>query len=396
VTTPVQVATRFGLDNADAIQVAAKRAGLPFAVACALMEKESGGRNIYGHDAGGAGPHGQPVTEANYRRFIAAVLDGATSNGVGPAQITWAGSLVNGKRDGGFFTIMQDRGLRPWVPVDNMRFGFELLAGYHAQTGSWIAAGERYNGAREYGVDLAKKIAAWRLRLKEVAPPTSDLRVVAHNLHAGAGNDGPKKARGAVNLMDDEAAAIGVFTEAKTTVKTLRTFGVRVLGETPRSRDAHILPEEGDTVIAVDGVKVRRWWTAVQNLRFLVRSKDRWHDPRRDQVAMLKGRVRGVWAMHGPPGGPDSVNGKAWRQQMDDALKWVVRRGCRAIVGDINANAETVRKYAEERGYDVVVEGRGPDLVIVANGTVKHHNLGDQGPSFDHMAGRYDISADRK
>lgn len=226
-------------------------------------------------------------------------------------------------------------------------------------------------------------------------PLEPDLSLIALNLHAGAGSQGQAKARHAVNLMDDEDAAVGVFTEAKTAVKPLKDLGMRVLGELPGSRNQRVLPEEGDTIVVVDGVKVRRWATRVQRLRFIVRSKQRWHDPRRDQVVMLRSRVRGVWAMHGPPGGPDSVNGEAWRQQMDAALRWVTRWGCRAIVGDVNANAETVRAYAAARGFDVTVKGRGVDLVIVSRGTVKHINLGAQGAGFDHHAGLYHITADK-
>ncbi len=178
MTTSAQIeaATGYGLVNVTTLAEAADLVGIPFPAACALMEKESGGRNIYGHDQGGAGPAGQPVTRTNFEAFLAKVLAGATSNGVGPSQITYAGPLVNGRRDGGFFRIMAEQGLRPWVVADNMRFGLDLLWGYYQSSFSWVTAGERYNGARSYGDALAVKVQEWerRLDLEEDMPLSDD------------------------------------------------------------------------------------------------------------------------------------------------------------------------------------------------------------------------------
>lgn len=156
--TKVLRARSAGLHNVRALAIACTRSGLPFHVGCALMQKESGGRNIYGHDRGGVFTidGDKPVTRANWLEFRRLVVEqGRTSNGVGPAQITYRG----------FFPMMEQQGLRPWVPRDNMLFGCRLLLGYYRERGSWVYAGTRYNGAEVYGHDLARKIGEWQRRL---------------------------------------------------------------------------------------------------------------------------------------------------------------------------------------------------------------------------------------
>lgn len=163
----IEIAKQFGLQNVESLALASRAAGVPFAVACALIEKESKGRNVYGHDVGGAlsGFPGE-VNRDNFAVFRWLVIDqGYTSNGVGPCQITYAGSLKGGKRDGGFFREMEAQRLKPYDVFDNMFFGLSKLKGYHVGSGSWETAGTRYNGASSYGKDLVVKIGQWRQRL---------------------------------------------------------------------------------------------------------------------------------------------------------------------------------------------------------------------------------------
>lgn len=153
-----------GLANVDKIALACREAGVPFYVACALFEKESGGRNVYGHDVGGA-LSGFPleVNEHNFAVFRwLVVVKGQISNGVGPSQITYAGSLKGGKRDGGYFREMEAAGLDPWDVHDNMLKGLQILRGHFAHSSSWRDAGTAYNGHSSYGIDLEKRIAGWR------------------------------------------------------------------------------------------------------------------------------------------------------------------------------------------------------------------------------------------
>jgi hypothetical protein len=149
------VAEQNGLINVDSIWVESGRVSLPFYIACAIMQKESQGRNVYGHDVGGA-LSGFPddVNRHNFRVFEWLVFDqGQKSNGVGPAQITFSGH----------FPAMKREGLRPWNVGDNMFYGFRLFKGYlDAEDGDIADAGERYNGSRAYGEELAAFAAVWK------------------------------------------------------------------------------------------------------------------------------------------------------------------------------------------------------------------------------------------
>lgn len=156
------------LKNADLAAAACRQVGLPFWAACALLEKESGGRNIYGHDKNGVFSRDEfpEVTAQNFMTFLVRVMNGETSNGVGPCQITFAGSLKSGYRDGGYFRQMAEANLLPWDPQDNMKFGFQILRNRYRAKGSWKAAGAAYNGRLTYGIDLVEKMNEWRKRLK--------------------------------------------------------------------------------------------------------------------------------------------------------------------------------------------------------------------------------------
>ncbi|MCV7627578.1 hypothetical protein M3A84_010740, partial [Micrococcus luteus] len=162
------------LDNAAAIVAAARRADVPLAVAAALAELESGGRNVFGHDAGGvhSAPRGTdvPVTRERYEELVARVAQGETSNGVGPAQITWPP----------YFAQAAERGLRLWEPEDNLAFGLEVLRGHLggdlsaegiARAGTLYNAGTLDAGVTAYGRRLAAATRAWAERLGEPAPP---------------------------------------------------------------------------------------------------------------------------------------------------------------------------------------------------------------------------------
>ncbi|MBU8741901.1 hypothetical protein KM866_01695 [Micrococcus luteus] len=162
------------LDHAAAIVAAARRADVPLAVAAALAELESGGRNVFGHDAGGVhgAPRGTdvPVTRERYEELVARVAQGEKSNGVGPAQITWPP----------YFAQAAERGLRLWEPEDNLVFGLEVLHGHLggdlsaegiARAGTLYNAGTLSDGVTAYGRRLAAATRAWAERLGEPAPP---------------------------------------------------------------------------------------------------------------------------------------------------------------------------------------------------------------------------------
>lgn len=180
------------LKNSAAIVEGARRADAPLSLVCAVADKESEGLMIYGHDRGGvystldgpvavdgvSYPRGRnvPVTRSNYAQFVDDVLGGAKPNGVGIMQITWAGPLVDGKRDGGFFTQAAKAGLDLADPVENVEFGAGLLRGYLKAAGGVLddatvrAVGVRYNGQDAYGDDLVKVWGQWKDYLATATP----------------------------------------------------------------------------------------------------------------------------------------------------------------------------------------------------------------------------------
>lgn len=185
--THEQMLTQYGFQNVSHIIAAAKATNTPLWVAAALFEKESMGRNIYGHDAGGvfsvAGKNIE-VTEANFREFISKINAGATSNGVGPSQITWKG----------FFPDAANKGFKLWLPLDNMIYGLQLLKSYlkgNYSEASLKAAGTRYNGKEIYGTDFVKKALVWKNKLSTTPGGTTMAKIYlspstqTHNVYAG-------------------------------------------------------------------------------------------------------------------------------------------------------------------------------------------------------------------
>jgi hypothetical protein len=161
----IKIAERY-LKNADVAYTVAKKIGMPYYLMCALLEKESMGKNIYGHDVGGvfSRPGEHPVTEANFKEFYRrVVINKERSNGVGPLQLTYRG----------FFPQLRDQGLKAWVPHDNMIFGGKLFMGYynaarrqgHSVDESIRRAGVKYNGATPYGTRLRDIARKWRGRV---------------------------------------------------------------------------------------------------------------------------------------------------------------------------------------------------------------------------------------
>jgi hypothetical protein len=150
-----------GLHNVDIAAQVANETGNKFYHLCALLEKESMGRNVYGHDSGGA-LSGFPgtVNKDNFDVFKWLVFTkGQTSNGVGPMQLTWKG----------FFTYMLEHGKKPWDPYDNITHGANLWLGYYRdyrdrgynRDESIKKAGAAYNGSTAYGERLLVLMDKW-------------------------------------------------------------------------------------------------------------------------------------------------------------------------------------------------------------------------------------------
>jgi hypothetical protein len=131
-----------------------KRAGLPFALALALVEQESGFQNIFGCDLGprDTAPwcH-QPVTRDRVQALIAYVEGGGTSNGVGLTQLTSISFIQQAEADGGAHNV-----------GPQCRVGFQLLHDLIERHGELNGIGGYNGGEGNPQVDYAKSVLALR------------------------------------------------------------------------------------------------------------------------------------------------------------------------------------------------------------------------------------------
>lgn len=153
-----------GLQNAPVIVRAASLQRFDLAQLAAIIEEESGGRNIYGADPtpNGALPpslYDQPITRENFETFWRRVQEGYTSNGVGLPQLTYPGFIQNANQRGG-----------AWVPIHQCTEACAVLTGLlKAHSGNWQAAAATYNGAGPaadaYGMRVQALTAQWQARI---------------------------------------------------------------------------------------------------------------------------------------------------------------------------------------------------------------------------------------
>lgn len=134
---------------------AVRVADLRLSLGCAVIEHESGFRNVFGHDRtifAGAGR----VTKAKYLEYRR--QRGHTRmQGVGPAQLTWWEFQDRADELGGC-----------WLPYYNMLEGFTDLADLIAHHGEHDGI-RRYNGsgpgAEQYARDVLHLAWLWHRRL---------------------------------------------------------------------------------------------------------------------------------------------------------------------------------------------------------------------------------------
>jgi hypothetical protein len=152
----------------------AERAGLDLALACALVEQESDGRNIFGCDHPGPVRDRPPycnheVTKERVKKLIASQF----MNGVGLTQLTWFTFVDDAEDLGGVH-----------IPRNQCRVGFQLLKVLVGKY-PYLEALGAYNGgergrdsgvAREYAADLAKRHSSWETLLSsnEMLPKTTE------------------------------------------------------------------------------------------------------------------------------------------------------------------------------------------------------------------------------
>ena len=148
----------------------ARAVGLPLEYACTVLELEtSGGRNVFGSDAGYHGPFkGMTVTRARYEAYRAWAQRTGEHNGVGYTQLT-----------SDFLQVRADELGGCWKPGPNMRVGFEYLRELIAAAGDPQLGFTHYNGAASYGRLAMERAAAWRLLLgEELGAPSPAVTVI--------------------------------------------------------------------------------------------------------------------------------------------------------------------------------------------------------------------------
>lgn len=148
-------ANRYGAKFSLRIVYEAKRAGIPVSLGFALVEQESGFRNVFGHDPTifvGAGT----VTKTKYLAYKRA-RGHTRMQGVGPCQLTWWATQDAADRLGGC-----------WKPTYNIRVGFSTLAA-NIRAHGYVKGCERYNGtgpaAVAYSRSLRGRAVKWHKRL---------------------------------------------------------------------------------------------------------------------------------------------------------------------------------------------------------------------------------------
>lgn len=135
--------------------VAARRAGIPYWMACAfLMQESGGGQNVFGHDPTifvGAGE----VTKKKYLQYKAERIRTGKMQGVGPMQLTWWEYQDQADALGGC-----------WRPYYNCLVGFKIIRKYLDSGMSAQQAATRYNGsgpqAEAYGRRMVDRFEEWR------------------------------------------------------------------------------------------------------------------------------------------------------------------------------------------------------------------------------------------
>ena len=138
----------------------AKRHRLPVSLVCALVEQESGFRNVFGHDRV-ANPIKSPpggmleVTKERYEEYLRHRRRGEGAQGVGPTQLTSPHLQDRADELGGC-----------WKPAANIRVGCEYLADRIKRFGKARGV-QAYNGAagNAYATSVFALQRKWRRRL---------------------------------------------------------------------------------------------------------------------------------------------------------------------------------------------------------------------------------------
>lgn len=153
-------ARRAGAKYSLRIILEARRTGIPLSLAFALVETESGFRNIFGADRGSILKH-EKVTKKKVDRLLRFVAAGGPSNGVGLTQLTYPPFIKQANAAGGAH-----------LPKYQLRVGFGALRDKIARHGGRVRpALAMYNAGRAdspVGLSYADKVVAKQRRWHQV------------------------------------------------------------------------------------------------------------------------------------------------------------------------------------------------------------------------------------
>lgn len=125
----------------------ARKAGVPLSWAFALVEQESGFRNIFGHDSGSIFK-GMQVTKGRVTELLRFSAGGGNSNGVGLTQLTFPPLIRQANNAGGAHR-----------PRFQLRVGLRFLNEVTGRDYDRLAW--KYNGDPAYQVRIKAKQKRW-------------------------------------------------------------------------------------------------------------------------------------------------------------------------------------------------------------------------------------------
>lgn len=138
----------------------ARRSRIPISLAFALVEQESGGRNIFGHDRGSLPElRGKRVTKRRVKRLLSSLTEYA-SNGVGLTQLTYPPFIRQADALGGAH-----------IPKYQLRVGFGQIRDKLMNYGSERKALAVYNAgsaSSPAGLEYARQVLAKQKRWHKV------------------------------------------------------------------------------------------------------------------------------------------------------------------------------------------------------------------------------------
>ena len=218
---------------------------------------------------------------------------------------------------------------------------------------------------------------------------------IAWNAHGNSTAVAGRVVTGLDRLVEPEDQ-FAVLTEAKGAHLPLTRWcernGWTLFQEKPDRRRGG---EAGDTALLVrtagrNRVEVSRAWLAVMAAFWWVVRYNVRHDPRRYQRARLRvGNQRVKVRLSGEHWPTDAPKNRPARDEaLSAALRFLSRRGPAIIVGDLNADLNTVGQLAD----DVSGRARGikPDWCLTNGARIDMTPLGHGGS--DHRAYRYVVS----